>query len=278
MKRIVRVGDREPLLEIVSYGRGAPKPRKGSHIEQTQGKGGGAPEVMIKVSGGARTLNGVRKSLNYFGRGGKLGMENDTGELLLGREFHHLLVGDWNLELETHARQEFRATRVGKKPPRLVHNLIFSMPPGTPPEKVLKAVKRFAVKEFGDVHRHAMVLHTDEPHPHVHMVVKATSERGDRLYIKKATLRAWRQKFAFELRELGVPAKATERAGRGMRRNRVNDFLYRVSRTRDAANSNKPLYSDRGLDDSESRHDRRAEQQLTRAEHPEAHDSPPRSI
>ena len=35
-------------------------------------------------------------------------------------------------------------------------------------------------------HRYAMVLHTDEPHPHVHMVVKAVSEEGVRLNIQKA--------------------------------------------------------------------------------------------
>jgi hypothetical protein len=31
------------------------------------------------------------------------------------------------------------------------------------------------------------VLHTDEPHPHVHMVVKAVSEHGVRLNIRRAT-------------------------------------------------------------------------------------------
>ena len=43
----------------------------------------------------------------------------------------------------------------------------------TPPNKVLEAVKDFAREEFAHKHRYAMVLHTDEPHPHVHMVVKA---------------------------------------------------------------------------------------------------------
>ena len=30
--------------------------------------------------------------------------------------------------------------------------------------------------EFGLTHRYAMALHTDEPHPHVHVLVKAVSE------------------------------------------------------------------------------------------------------
>jgi hypothetical protein len=31
---------------------------------------------------------------------------------------------------------------------------------------------------FGAKRGYAMVLHTDQPHPHVHMVVKAESEEG----------------------------------------------------------------------------------------------------
>jgi hypothetical protein len=56
-----------------------------------------------------------------------------------------------------------------------------------------------------------MTLHTDEPHPHVHVVLKAVSEQGRRLNIKKATLQEWRAKFAAHLREQGVAANATPR-------------------------------------------------------------------
>jgi hypothetical protein len=50
------------------------------------------------------------------------------------------------------------------------------MPPGTSPQKVLAAVRKLAVNEFALQHRYALVLHTDEAHPHVHLVVKAESE------------------------------------------------------------------------------------------------------
>lgn len=73
-----------------------------------------------------------------------------------------------------------------------------------------------------------MVLHTDEPHRHVHMVVKAVSEQGERLHIRKATLRGWRQEFARHLRALGVPANATERAVRGENRSPKLDGIYRA--------------------------------------------------
>ena len=106
------------------------------------------------------------------------------------------------------------------------------MPAGTPPEKVLEAVKNFAREEFGAKHRYAMVLHTDEPHPHVHMVVKAMGYDGKRLNIRRETLRGWRREFAKHLREQGVAANATERAVRGVTKPQKRDGIYRAERRR----------------------------------------------
>ncbi|MFL6604450.1 MAG: relaxase/mobilization nuclease domain-containing protein [Steroidobacteraceae bacterium] len=94
-----------------------------------------------------------------------------------------------------------------KGPPKLVHNIVFSMPKGTPPDKLHRAVEKFATEKFGAQHRYAMALHTDQGHPHVHVVVRVISERGERLNIHKATLREWRRDFARYLRELGVEAQ-----------------------------------------------------------------------
>jgi len=48
-------------------------------------------------------------------------------------------------------------------------------------------------------HRYAMVLHTDQAHPHVHLVVSAHDRENGRLNINKADLR-WREQFARHLR------------------------------------------------------------------------------
>ena len=111
---------------------------------------------------------------------------------------------------------------------KLVHNLVFSMPRGTPPEKLLNAVRTFAREKFALQHRYALALHTDQGHPHVHVVVKAESEQGVRLNIRKATLREWRRDFAHYLRELGIEANATERAVRGKRESTKRDGIYRA--------------------------------------------------
>jgi hypothetical protein len=89
-------------------------------------------------------------------------------------------------------------------------------------------VQVFAREKFALKHRYAMALHIDQGHPHVHMVVKAVSEQGEKLYIRKPLLREWRRDFAEYLRELGVEANATERAVRGETRSTKRDAIHRA--------------------------------------------------
>lgn len=225
-KRQIDLRGAEPLLDIVSYGRGGGRLTR-SQREQIARTVGYIPEVMVKVSGGARTLAGVEQHMDYIGREGELGMDTDDGERVHGKHFEQSLVRDWDLDLEALANQTEGSIR-GRRPPKLVHNIIFSMPPGTPAKAVYRAVRKFAREEFAREHRYAMVLHTDEPHPHVHLVVKAVSESGQRLNIRKATLRSWRRQFAENLRELGVAANATERAVRGQSRGSKSTPIFRA--------------------------------------------------
>jgi hypothetical protein len=184
---------------------------------------------MVKVSGGARTLGGVGAHLAYIGRD-DFEIETDMGERIHETASQKALLEDWDLDLETHWHQSERAINEPRRSPKLVHNIIFSMPPGTEPRKVLEAVRRFAVNEWALKHRYAMVLHTNEAHPHVHVVVKARSEQGRRLNIRKATLRNWRTQFAENLRELGVAANATERAVRGRSNTNLPDRIFRANK------------------------------------------------
>ncbi len=78
--------------------------------------------------------------------------------------------------------------------------------------------------------RYAVALHTNEPHLRVHVIVKAVSEQGERLNIRTATLREWREEFASHLRRVGVAANATPRFVRGETRPRKSDGIYRAAR------------------------------------------------
>lgn len=229
-RRIIDLRSEAPLLDVASYGRRGPGDRTPSkvelaHICRTVRR---VPEVVVKVSGGARSLKGVAQHFDYIGRDGRGEVQTDHGERLQGRGFERALVEDWDLDLEAYRRHTERAIAGGRKPPKLVHNIVFSMPKGTPPEKVLRAVKVFAREKFALKYRHLMALHVDQGHPHVHMVVKAVSEQGARLYIRPHTLREWRQDFAQHLRDLGIEANATERAVRGETRTTKLVGIYRA--------------------------------------------------
>jgi len=218
-------------LDFVSYGRrGRHTPLQFSHaqLEQIGRTVRGVPEVMVKVSGGGKSAAAVTAHLSYIDRHGKLEVHTDEGEILQGRAVAQQLSDIWNLEAgRGQYRPEPKPGTVDRRP-KQVHNIVFSMPKGTPAEKLLLATQKFAREKFALKHRYAMVLHTDQGHPHVHLVVKAVSEQGERLYIRKATLRAWREDFAQYLRELGVAANATPAHLRGRSKEQLRDGIYRA--------------------------------------------------
>ena len=236
-KRLIDLGAK-PLLDVASYARRGPGLRdRLSHdeIELISRTVRRTPEVMVKVlSRGGQDLKAIGRHLGYLNREGELDIETDDGRQLSDKGVEKELLEDWDLDLEEHRRKADLESRSNRQTPKLVHKLMFSMPAGTPPDKVLAAVRNFAREEFALKHRYALVLHTDEPHPHVHMVVKAVGEQGVRLNIKKATLREWRREFAHYLRELGVPANATERAVRGETRSSKTTGIYRAMRRGDS--------------------------------------------
>ena len=223
----------ELLFDLGSYARRGPgrrdhlTPSQAQQVARTVGR---TPEVMVKVlPRGANDLGAVRRHLDYIGRKGDVDLETDDVEKLRDAQAGKDLVEDWDLELDAQRSRADLVSRPGRTPPRLIHKLMFSMPAGTPPDKVLRAVQNFCRNEFALKHRYAMALHTDEPHPHVHVVVKAMSEQSERLNIRKATLRHWRTEFARHLRALGVPANATQRYVRGETGPRKSDGIYRAS-------------------------------------------------
>ncbi len=205
-------------LDVRSYGRhglGRRVRLSPAHVAFIARTVSRTPEVMIKMlNQGGHDLGSVARHFQYLDRDG---------------EASKALIDDWDLKLDAKRppTADHKPRETGREP-KLVHKMIFSMPAGTPPEKVLAAVKDFAREEFGA--SNAMVLHTDEPHPHVHMVVKAMGYDGTRLNIGTATFREWRRQFARHLRGHGVPANATERAVRGVTKPQKKDGIYRAER------------------------------------------------
>ena len=239
----INVPGGQALFDIGSYARRGPgrrdrlSPAEIALIARTVHR---TPEVMVKVlTRGAADMTAVRRHVDYIGRYGKLSLESDEGERLQGRSLAEGLLEQWNLDLDEYRRSAQLIASKGRRPARLVHKLMLSMPAGTSPKSVLRAARNFLGQEFGSVHRYAFALHTDEPHPHVHVLVKAVSERGVRLHIDKRTLHRWREAFAEQLRAQGIEANATNRVVRGQSRQAKYDSIFRAARRGESTHMNR---------------------------------------
>lgn len=112
----------------------------------------GAPEVMVKVTGRQRGGSHVKAHLDYIGRKGGVDIETRDGEILTTKEDIAERAAEWSDTLEWRSRPTVSSV-----------SLIFSMPEGTDPDKVLGAVRALAHAELSDNHDYVMALHTDTP-------------------------------------------------------------------------------------------------------------------
>ena len=164
----------------------------------------GAPEVVVKVTGRQRGGSHVKAHLDYIGRKGDVEIETRDGEILTTKDDIDERAAEWSDTLKWRSRPTVSSV-----------SLIFSMPEGTNPEKVLGAVRALAHAELSNNHDYVMALHTDTPRPHVHLTVQAEGLDRTRFNPRPVQLHRFRERFARELRERGVAAEATPRRARG---------------------------------------------------------------
>ncbi|HLN48877.1 MAG TPA: relaxase/mobilization nuclease domain-containing protein [Steroidobacteraceae bacterium] len=217
-------------FEVVSYGRagpGMPGRFNRAQIDRISRTVRHTPEVMVKVTGGGTRRGAVAAHFAYISRQGTLEIETDEGERIGRLEEQKRLLDDWHLELTAGQYRRPMDGGAARRATKLVHNIVLSMPAPTPPDKVLAAARQFARQKFAQ-RRYAMVLHTHQQHPHVHLVVKAESELGRRLHIDKQLLRDWREDFARLMREQGIAANATPRAIRGVNKTKRREGIFKA--------------------------------------------------
>ena len=230
-RRAVRLtrADR-PLLDVFSAARRGPSERLSApQIEAIRRTARRAPEVMVKVTGGARSLRALAAHIAYISHQGEVELISDQDERV-SEDAQKEFLATWHLELSAGQYRSKPTARSVASGIKLVHNIVLAMPAGTPPDKVLAAAKNFAREKFAG-HRYVMALHTHQRNPHVHLVVKAEREiQPGRLHIDKAMLREWREDFARLMREQGIAANATSRAARGQTKRATKDVFYRTRR------------------------------------------------
>jgi hypothetical protein len=171
-----------------------------------------APQVVVKLVRAPKGMKGISNNLTYISRDGQLEIEDQDGQVIIGKEAVADLKAEWRdggipITADSTMRDAF--------------HLVLSMPTRTDPWSVQRAARDFAKREFTGF-QYAMVLHTFEtdpdphpsPHPHVHLTVKAAGLDGVRLNPRKADLQRWREGFAEALREHGIEATTTSRIHR----------------------------------------------------------------
>ena len=173
-----------------------------------------APQVVVKLVRAPKGMKGISNNLTYISRDGQLEIEDQDGQVILGKEAVADLKAEWRdggmpIAADSTMRDAF--------------HLVLSMPTRTDPMSVQRAARDFATREFSGF-QYALVLHTFETdpdphpsrHPHVHLTVKAAGLEGIRLNPRKADLQRWREGFAEALREHGIEATTTSRIHRTM--------------------------------------------------------------
>ena len=204
--------------------------RKSNNTRGLKSKAGrvakGSTEVMLKISSFGSSANvvpdgltSVKGHLQYISRNGDVELETERGEILASREDVKSLAREW--------KQEFDDTRRHKQQRDTMH-MILSMPEGTPQEAVRRGARAFLAETFAPNHGYVFALHTDEPHPHVHVTVKMRGFDGTRLNPRKDDLQAWREGFALAMRDQGVDAEASPRASRGVVRKAERQVLRHI--------------------------------------------------
>ena len=169
------------------------------------------PEAMVKLTGRTRGRGHLKKHLDYITRHAKLTAIDQDGRLISDKTKLRGLHDDWLLDNKAQGAQVRDDSKLAQSV-----SLVLSMPPGTPPDRVEQAAMTWAQQTFKGTHDWIAVRHNDTAHPHVHVTVRAVGYDGKRLAPGPADLQAWRDRFARELRSLGVPAEATPRQARGV--------------------------------------------------------------
>ncbi|MEJ7928176.1 relaxase/mobilization nuclease domain-containing protein [Sphingobium sp. AN641] len=199
-----------PSSGVGRHGSEARGERSARAIEQLGRTTKRAPQVVVKITS---RIHGAASTVGAFTYAGRIGMsdqepigiETSEGKELMSAHDMMLLAREW---------QQWETADEARRNGATAIAMVFSMPPGTDPEKVREAVRDFAETDLSN-RRWVMALHTDEAHPHVHLIIAGRDNDGRRFNPNREFLQQCRERFAENLRDRGVEADATMRIARG---------------------------------------------------------------
>jgi len=183
------------------------------NVSERVSRTGASKEVMVKITGGARSVRGIKNAMNYMSRDNDLPMIDNDGnvysDITKDIAYEHMIDG---------ADNQFAFDKEGKENPKITQNIVFSPPRGAnvKPEDLLESARETLNKKYPDT-RFMMAYHDDKKeHPHVHVVIKTRDQKNNPVAIKKADLRNMRTGFAQSLQQKGYDVKATHKVKEGL--------------------------------------------------------------
>jgi hypothetical protein len=186
-----------------------------------------APQVMVKVTKPTFGASHTFQNMTYISRNCEEEIFDQDGSLLVRVEELEQLADDWHQQNQ----DAYDGERRYRGPD--ARRMQFSMPKGTDPIALRNAVSATARHVFGERFDYVLALHTDRPHPHVHLTVRAVSHDGQALRINKDDLLYLRRSMALELRMRGIEADATPQIARGPRLKHDRTEVHRAKLRRE---------------------------------------------
>lgn len=174
-------------------------------VKQRIASKGASREVMVKITGNAKTAKGIKNSINYISRDADLKLRDDEGREYDGGK-------DMSDAYDYMISPEDRLRIDDDKNPNISHNMMFNTNAvvGVSQEDMLDSVQSVIKEKYPD-NRFIMAYHNDTDNPHVHVVLRIPDNSGVRINIRKADLRDLRSGFAHKLQEKGYNVKATHK-------------------------------------------------------------------
>lgn len=184
------------------------------NVQERINRKGASKEVVVKISGGAITRQGIRNSIDYMSRESELPVMSESGQVWKGDEIQEAKE---HMVDRANDPQNVMNDK-GKENKKVTQNIVFSPPVSAKvkPEDLLESVRKTMHKKYPN-HRFVLGYHNDKKdHPHVHVVFRIRDEDGKRTDIRKKDLREIRTGFCEELKLKGYDVKATHRQQQGL--------------------------------------------------------------
>lgn len=186
--------------------------QKKASDNMSYGYGGVTPysqEVILKVTGGARSQKGIKGAVHYISKNGQIELTDSNGIKYKTKEE----ISDAVDLVQSHVVRRIKSNTKAEK---LTHNLMFSasIVAGVSKEDMLQATIK-TLKEKYPHNYFVCAYHEDTKKPHMHVVLNIHQDNGKKIDIKNKDFHELRRSFCQSLVEQGYDLKASRRYGAG---------------------------------------------------------------